>query len=265
MPEGDTVHAVARVLSRELPGKTLERMELHDRGEIRELRGTVVESVEAIGKHLLVHFTANPVEEGTPPPRREWTLRVHLGMKGSWRKFDPRGPRPPRLTVSLVVGDVMYACINAYRSELLRSAGVRQHPRLARLGPDLLEEPPRIDEIVERALLPAHAGREIADLLLDQRVASGIGNIYKSEILFMRRIHPKTLVGALDREAMHAIFAEAARLMRLGLATSKGVGKVAVYGRKGRPCKRCRTPIERFLQGDMARSTYFCPRCQPGG
>jgi endonuclease-8 len=250
MPEGDTVHAVADVLSRELPGRTLERLELKDRGEIRQLRGAKIERVEAIGKHLLVH-----IEGG-------WTLRVHLGMKGSWRRFDPRDPRPPRATVTLLVGDTLYACINNYRSELIRTSTVRTHPRLARLGPDLLEEPPRIDEVLERAMLPAHAGREMADFLLDQRVASGIGNIYKSELLFELKMHPRTRVGSLDREAMRAVFTEAARLMRLGLATKKGMGKLAVYGRAGRPCKRCRTPIERFLQGDMARSTYYCPRCQ---
>ena len=251
MPEGDTVHAVAGVLSRELPGRSLERLELHDRGEIRELRGAAIERVQALGKHLLIHIVGG------------WTLRVHLGMKGKWRRFDARAPRPPRATVAMVVGDTMYACINSYRSELIRTSMLRGEPRLSRLGPDLLEEPPRIDEIVERALLPAHAGRQIADFLLDQRVAAGIGNIYKSELLWEMGIHPEALVGTFGRDDFRSLFTEAARLMRLGLATKKGVGKLAVYGRAGRPCKRCRTAIVRFVQGDMARSTYYCPRCQP--
>lgn len=250
MPEGDTVHAVARALSAGVLGKTVDHMELHDRGVVRELSGKRIERIEAVGKHLLLH-----IESG-------WTLRVHLGMKGSWRKLHAREPRPARATVALVVGDVAYVCIGAYRAELMPTATARHHPRLARLGPDLLDEPPHIDEAVERALLPAHAGREIADLLLDQRVASGIGNIYKSEVLFDRGIHPRTRVGSLDRATLHDLFSAAARLMHTNLATRAGARRVSVYGRVGRPCKRCRAPIQRFVQGDVARSTYFCARCQ---
>jgi endonuclease-8 len=262
LPEGDTIHRIARALGRELPGNEIALLETHDLGPVRELAGKRVESVEAHGKHLLVHIET------------DWTLRVHLGMHGNWRKLHVRERRPPRPTVVLVVGDVAYVCSRAYRAELIRTARLRTHPRLARLGPDLLADEPDFDAIVERAALDAHKDREVAEVLLDQRVGSGIGNVYKSEILFARRVHPRTKMNALDRAALHAMFTEAARLMRLNLATKRrtsvplqrrphpGSGRLHVYGRNGKPCLDCGSSIERFLQGDMARSTYFCPRCQ---
>ena len=129
--------------------------------------------------------------------------------------------------------------------------------------------------MVKRARLPGHAEREIGDVLLDQRVAAGIGNVYKSEVLFEVRVHPRTKVGELSDAQLTGIFETAARLMRLNLLTRRRTTvplrrrgqpssqRLWVYMRAGKPCLECGTPIERFLQGDMARSTYFCPHCQP--
>jgi len=175
----------------------------------------------------------------------------------------------------LCTGDVCYVCARAYRAELVRTRALAIHPQLARLGPDLLADPPAIDELVRRARLPAHAGREIADLLLDQRVAAGIGNVYKSEVLFECHVNPRTSVRQLDDEQLASLFRTAARLMRLNLLTRQRTAvpirrralpsshRLWVYGRAGQPCLDCGTPIARFLQGDHARSTYFCPCCQP--
>lgn len=262
MPEGDTVHRTARILREELPGRTIDRLELRQTGEVPELHGRTIESVEAIGKHVLIG-----IEGG-------WTLRVHLGMHGRWRALHAKQARPAAPTALIVAGDTAFVCDRAYRAELIRTSALRSHPKLARLGPDLLADPPRIDEAVRRARLPAHAGREIADVLLDQRVASGIGNVYKSEVLFERRLDPCTHVHHVSDEALHAIFAEAARMMRLNLLTRRRESvpirrrpqpsshRLWVYGRGGKPCLDCGTPIERFLQGEMARSTYWCPSCQ---
>ena len=241
MPEGDTVHRVARVLAAELTGQTLSEIKLHDRGEVPELAGCTIESVEAAGKHLLVDFSG------------DWTLRVHLGMHGRWLRKHVREPRPGGLlendaspqerdgyapetdagsanssaicatedtpwrrpvrsggrgfvlqqppkdwTVIITTGEIAYVCRRSYRAELVRTSALHAHPRLARLGPDLLADPPRIDDMVRRARLPGHAEREIGDVLLDQRVASGIGNVYKSEVLFEVRVHPCTKVRELS-------------------------------------------------------------------
>lgn len=262
MPEGDTVHRIARVLRRDLVGRTVERVELHDMGEVRELAGRTLESVEARGKHTLLTFEGG------------WSLRVHLGMKGRWTRLRARQRRPARSILTLVSGDTAWVCHRAWRVETVRTTALATHPRLQRLGPDLLADPPSVDEAVRRASLPAHAGREIAEVLLDQRVAAGIGNVYKSEVLFECRVHPRIPVGHLSPETLERLYAASARLMRANLRTRRRTTvplprrpepsseRLWVYGRDGKPCRECGAPVERFLQGDLARSTYFCPRCQ---
>jgi endonuclease VIII len=262
MPEGDTVHRVARVLVRELQGRTLTRLFVRDRGDVPELAGRRVDAVEARGKHLLVH-----IESG-------WTLRVHLGMKGRWVRRHVRERVDRDVTAMIVAGETAFICERAYTAELVRTSALRTHPLLGRLGPDLLADPPDIDEAVRRASRPAFADREIGDLLLDQRVAAGIGNIYKSEVLFECGVHPRTRVGQLSADQVRALFDKAAHLMRLNLLTRRRTAvplrrrptpssrRLWVYLRHGKPCLDCGTKIERFLHGDMARSTYFCPRCQ---
>ena len=186
MPEGDTVHRIAAVLSREVTGRVVDRLELKGQGEVRELAGATVAGVEPFGKHMLIHLSGG------------WSVRVHLGMKGRWRRQHVRQRRPAGATGAMDVGDTGYVCSGAYCVETVRTAHLRGHGKLARLGPDLLAEPPAIDVAVRRARQPAYAGREIGDLLMDQRVAAGIGNVYKSEVLFECRVHPRALVGDLD-------------------------------------------------------------------
>jgi endonuclease VIII len=179
-------------------------------------------------------------------------------------------------TVRIESGDVAYVCLGSYKADLIRSASLRATSRLARLGPDLLHEPPDIDEAVRRAKQPGNASREIGDLIMDQRVAAGVGNIYKSETLFECRVNPRKHMFHLTEDEVRAIYEKAAALMRLNLLIrnpriAAPVRRRAtptrqrfwVYMRRGEPCFDCKTPIEMFLQGDMARSTYFCPRCQP--
>jgi endonuclease VIII len=263
MPEGDTIHRTAIALQRELEGRALDRIMLRDRGDVAELAGRRVERVHALGKHLLVD-----IEGG-------WTLRVHLGMHGKWLRRHAREAQPRAPTVVLVAGERAFDCVRAYTAELVRTDALRNHARLARLGPDLLVEEPDIDEAVRRALIAAYAGREIGDVLLDQRVASGIGNVWKSEVLFACRVHPRTTVGSLGDARLRELFETAARLMRDNLATRRREAvplrrrpqpnsqRLWVYGRAGKPCLECGAAIERALQGDMARSTYWCPACQP--
>ncbi len=263
MPEGDTVHRIARILSRELVGRTVAELELRDRGRMAELADREVLGVEPLGKHLFLHLEGG------------WSVRVHLGMNGRWRRLHVRQRRPPRPALVLVVGETAYVCEGAYRADPVRTAAARRHPKVARLGPDLLAEPPEIDEAVRRATRPGHAGRQVGDLLLDQRVAAGIGNVYKSEVLFECGIHPRTRMADLTDAEVRSIFETAARLMRLNLLTRRRTHvplrrrptpssqRLWVYGRAGEPCLDCGGAVERFLQGDMARSTYFCPTCQP--
>jgi endonuclease VIII len=262
MPEGDTIHRIARVLGRELTGRHVDHLHLHDRGEIDVIAGKRVEKIEAIGKHMLVSFDV------------PWVLRVHLGMNGRWRRLHVREKAPRDPTVRIEAGEAAYVCEGAYRAEMIRAAALKSNPRLARLGPDLLADPPDIDAATRRATQPGNAAREIGDLIMDQRIASGVGNVYKSEVLFECRVHPRTLVHQLAADDVRAIYEKAAQLMRLNLLTRRRTSvplrrrpqassqKLWVYMRAGKPCLDCGTPIERFLQGDMGRSTYFCPQCQ---
>lgn len=253
------------MLGRELVGRVLDRVELRDTGPVPELAARPVEAVEAVGKHMLIRVGG------------DWSLRVHLGMKGRWQRRHVREARPRWPTVLLVSGDTAYTCERAYRAELIRTRAARSSPRLARLGPDLLADPPAIGQAVDRALMAGHAGREIGDLLLDQRVAAGIGNVYKSEVLFECGVHPRTPVRTVGRETLGAMFNTAARQMRENLRTRRRTTvplkrrprpsseRLRVYGRAGKPCMDCGAPIARIVQGDTGRSTYFCPECQRMG
>jgi endonuclease-8 len=265
MPEGDTVHRNARVLNRELQGRTLRRIFVRDRGDVGELAGRGVTLIEARGKHLLVHIDGG------------WILRVHLGMKGRWVRRHVRERTPQNVTALLVADDTAYICEGAFTAELLREEALRTHARIGRLGPDLLADPPDIAEAVRRARLPGYANREVGELLTDQRVAAGIGNIYKSEVLFECRLHPRTRMHAVPAAKVAELFERAAQLLRLNLLTRRRTAvplrrrstpsahRLWVYMRNGKPCLDCGTPVERFMQGDMHRSTYFCPSCQPPG
>ena len=274
MPEGDTLHRIAARVGPKVVGGAVERLVLADRGDVDEARGWSVEDVRAIGKHLVVTFDSG------------WTLRTHLGMNGRVFVGTPRRepPRRPTFLVRVEHGldgsdkrarEVTVVCVRAYRAELVRSSGLAGHARLARLGPDLLADPADLDGVVKRALLAAYARREIADLLLDQRVGSGIGNVYKSEVLFMERVHPRTPVGALDVADVRRLYERARELLRRNLRTRRRTTvptrrrpyptspRLWVYGRDGAPCLECGTAIVRVVQGEMARGTWLCPSCQP--
>ncbi len=122
-------------------------------------------------------------------------------MHGSWLRKHVRERRPAGWTVVITIGEVAYVCRRSYRAELLRTSALRAHPRLARLGPDLLADSPDIAEVVRTVRLGGHAEREIGDVLLDQRLAAGIGNVYKSEVLFeVCGVHPRAKVRELSDE-----------------------------------------------------------------
>lgn len=262
MPEGDTIRRIARVLGRELTGRDISRLTLNHLGDIPDLAGKRVEKIEALGKHMLVSFNA------------PWVLRVHLGMNGRWRRLHVRQRAPRDPTVRIESGEAAYVCEGAYKAELLRGSTLRTNPRIARLGPDLLADPPDIDAAVKRATQPGNASREIGDVIMDQRIAAGVGNVYKSEVLFECRVHPRQLMHELSETDVRGIYEKAAALMRLNLLTRRRTSvplrrrpqpsshRFWVYVRAGKPCMDCGTIIKRFLQGDMGRSTYFCPRCQ---
>lgn len=258
MPEGDTIHRTARTLEHALAGARVVRFELRGRGAPRALRpdtGATITRVEARGKHLVMSFDDRVV------------LHTHMGMHGSWHLYrtGERWRRPGTQARVIIETDrgVVAVCFTPSTVETARTAVAL--PQVERLGPDLCLPEPDIDEVLRRLghLEPA---TEIAVALLDQRVAAGIGNVYKSEACFACRTHPFDTIAMLDADTTRSLFTTASRMLRTNLDTRRRTtvdGGLAVYGRAGRPCRRCNTTIVARRQGGQSRMTYWCPACQP--
>ncbi|HZD79026.1 MAG TPA: DNA-formamidopyrimidine glycosylase family protein [Actinomycetota bacterium] len=260
MPEGDTITRTARTLDRALAGRRLVRFQAPrlPAATLRPSAGSIVLSARARGKHLLIDFS-----DGS-------TLHTHMRMHGSWHVYQPgeRWRLPPAAMRAMVqVEGAVAVCFRAPVVEVLEGGALRRHPQLTSLGPDLCAPAPDLDAAVEGLgrLLPGST--QIGVALLDQRAAAGIGNVYKSEVLFACGIDPFTPVTALDEATRRRVVETAARLLRANLdarAPRRTVPEgLAVYGRAGRPCRRCGTPIRSRKQGEAARATYWCPACQP--
>ena len=216
--------------------------------------------VEARGKHLLIGF-----DNGL-------TLRSHLRMSGSWHRYRPAEPwrRPVReASAILETAEAVAVAFNTPVVELLTDADLRRSRPLITLGPDLLASEFDIEEALRR--LRERNGEQLGNALLDQQAIAGGGNVYKSEVAFLERLDPWAPVAAFDDGELLAALRTARRLMQVNLrggarvttgSSVRGQG-LWVYGRVGRPCRRCGTRIERRRQGELARLTYWCPRCQP--
>ncbi|MBW3618995.1 MAG: hypothetical protein KY461_02010 [Actinobacteria bacterium] len=263
MPEGDTIHRAAARLRAVLAGRRLERFDAPRLPPPLPGAGATIGRIEARGKHLLVWFSDG------------FVLHTHLRMTGSWHLARPgeRWQRPASQMRALVaVPGAVAICFNAPVVEVLDAGAVERHPTLRRLGPDLTAPEPDLDRAVERMASIPPPDAPIADVLLDQRVASGIGNVYKSDVCFLHGVDPRTPLSAVPTEVRRSMLEDASRLLEANLATVRRTtvpgaadGTVWVYGREGRPCRRCGTPITYARVGLHARGTYWCPVCQPPG
>ena len=276
MPEGDTIHRTAAALHRALSGRVVTRFEsvlvkVAGAGDDHAIVGRTIERCEAIGKHVLVRFSGG------------LALRTHMRMSGAWHlyRLGERWQRPRRdMRVVIETVDRVAVAFNVHSAEVLDASALARHPTLTSLGPDLLS--PTFDREAAAARLRQAGARPLADVLLDQRVLAGIGNIIKSEVLFVCRINPDTPASAMDDETRVKIVETAVRLMRAnvgpaatgtgivtyrslrGLTRRGGPGDTLwVYGRAGKPCRRCGTPIRSIKRPPDARTTYWCPACQP--
>lgn len=257
MPEGDTIHRAAARMRAALRGSTIRQVEFRDRAA-PSIVGTTVVEVRAAGKHLLITFS-----DGT-------VLRTHMRMTGSWHLYR-RGERwqRPRHQARLVLSTDTWEAVgfNVPEIEVSRVGAAEKSAATRHLGPDLTSAEPDIEQAVARfaALDPE---TEIGVAMLDQRVACGVGNVYKSEVLWALRVDPFTPVGRIDEATRRSLLVRASSLLRANLATTTRTtvpGGVAVYGKAGLPCRRCGDRIERRRQGEHARSTYWCPTCQAPG
>jgi endonuclease VIII len=245
MPEGDTLRRTADALRGRLLGKRISEA----RPEfLKRLEGTTVSSVEANGKHLLIGFDSGLV------------LHSHMRMTGSWHLYRPGEPwrKPARLATAVLSGeDTVAVLFSAPTAELLRSKEVPH--RLAHLGPDILAGEFDLAEIVRRARLSEK--QPLGELLLDQRVAAGIGNIHKCESLWRLGLDPWQPASELSDAELGRLYEDARRGLQAGL---RRIVRPAIAGRAGRSCPRCSHRVECRLQGGPPRFTYFCPTCQTG-
>jgi len=261
MPEGDTVANHAAALTRALAGRVLTGSDFRVPALATvDLTGRTVAGCAARGKHLLLRFTGGATD---------LTLHSHLRMDGTWRTFRA-GERPhgrPAHTIRVILRTESTVAVGYHLHDLALIPTADEAAHLAHLGPDLLGPDWDPDEAIRR--LAATPERTIGEALLDQRNLAGIGNLYKCEVLFLRGLSPWRTVG--DVADLRALVTLAQRLLasnvgRWTQATTGVLRKGAenyVYGRPGRPCRRCGTLIRRRDQGADERVTFWCPSCQP--
>lgn len=266
MPEGDTIHRAARTLNDALAGRAVTRFEtalapLARVDDESPIAGRKIERVSAAGKHLIIDFSGG------------LHLRTHMRMNGSWHIYRPgeRWRRPKReMRVAISTDAYVAVGFSIPVAEFLDDRGIRRQEDLRRMGPDLAS--PDFDDEEALKRMRARADAEIANVLLNQRVVAGIGNVFKSELLFLAGIDPFKAVHTIEDAELRRLLAISRKMMRYNVdhrrsdrATTGSMDqskKLWVYGRGGEACRRCGTPIEYRKQGKDARGTYWCPKCQ---
>jgi endonuclease-8 len=269
MPEGDTLARTADGLRPHLVGRRVLGARARGGAQVGRLVGSRVDEVESAGKNLLMRFS-NGLE-----------LRTHMRMQGSWHRYRPgeRWRRPAaRAVVTLEVEGAVAVCFDAPVVELFEAHAEAIHPALAPLGPDLLAPAFDADGAIRRLRDPARAIRTIGEALLDQRALAGIGNVWRCEVLFIERVDPFRPVRDVDDATLGRLVSTARRLLlasagrsgdasRPTLGGARGAaGRLWVYGRTARPCRRCGTILRSTRLGrDLPRLLTWCPACQGGG
>jgi endonuclease VIII len=249
MPEGDTIFRTAERLRKALQGK---RVVSARPDQLKRLAGQTVIDVQPVGKHLMIRF-----DNGL-------TLHTHMRMRGVWQVY-PRGGKAARpdwqVKAILETDDVIAACFAAPVVELIRD----ESSHVGHLGPDILGDDWDVRSVVRRTRSLGAAA--IGEVMLDQRVTAGIGNVYRCEALWRCNVNPWKPVDRLSDEVLASLFETARQAMRANLDGNPGrrfpgYGRGAVHGRGGRPCPRCGTPIKVRALGEHARLAYWCPGCQ---
>lgn len=259
MREADTIYRSAAALRTALLGKELFRFEAPQLIGTRPSVGRVVEEVRSHGKNVEIIWDDGVV------------LHTHLRMFGSWELYRA-GERwkksKDRASVVIVVSDWIVVCFNAAIVETYRDFDPRRHPILGRRGPDLCRADADLEECVDRVMNYQERDTPIADVLLDQRVMCGVGNVYRCELLWACEIHPWAHVGSLKRGECREMVMLASEMILANLDyTPRGTaaefsGSLAVYGRQGKHCQRCGDLIKVTHHGEAHRVLYWCPNCQ---
>jgi endonuclease-8 len=259
MPEGDTVWNTARVLERALSGDVLTASDFRvPQLATTDLSGWTVAESASRGKHLLLRLTRDGQAR---------TLHSHLRMDGVWRAYAPgeRWAGRPAHLIRVVLRTQRAVAVGYHLHELTLIPTDQEARFLSFLGPDLLGPDWDPHEAVRR--IRENPDTSIAEALLDQRNLAGVGNLYKSETLFLRGLWPWTPVAQVADLIGTVTLAQTLVAANKGRWTQTTTGSLRrgetsyVYGRRAEPCRRCGTAVRRAEQAD--RVTYWCPRCQP--
>jgi endonuclease-8 len=279
MPEGDTIYRSARALERALGGKLCTGFEtglalLARVNDDAPLAGRVIEKVESRGKWLLVHFSGNLI------------LVTHMLMSGSWHLYragEKWWMGRNRMRVVVRTADWEAVAFNVPIAEFHTARSLERSSRVPKLGVDVLAEDYSVERGIEamKRYAVEHPEAEVAVVLLNQRVLAGLGNVYKSEVAFAAGVNPFRAMATITDREYEGMAAVAERWMQANVIDGAGDGIVTysgnrrttnntdrnerlwVYGRQGLECRRCGAIIEMRKQGEQARSTYWCPGCQP--
>lgn len=272
MPEGDNIFRTARTLEKALGGKTLTAFEtgLAPLARVNDgspLVGRTVERVESRGKWCLMFFSGDLI------------LATHMRMSGSWhiyRSGERWQVRRSHMRVAITCGDFQAVAFDVPVAEFLTARTLARHPEIARLGPDILAPGFTAEQGIEtlRLWVASHPDAEVGNALLNQRVLAGLGNVYKSEVAFAAGVHPFRRLNTLTPREIQSLVDFAYRYMRENVRDNADPGRrtthrmnreerLWVYGRHGQECRRCGAIIAMRRQGLGARSTWWCPACQP--
>lgn len=269
MPEGDSLFLAAQKVGAALTGRTVTRFEsplpeLKERG----VEGRLVSAVRAQGKHLIIDF-----DDGR-------SFLSHLRMQGKWFASEKAAMAERLLSktardvrwddeqTTLIIETESSVAVLTRGAVAVLAAREKIERRLSSLGPDLLS--PDYDQAEVLARLREHPDLTIAEALMLQSIVAGIGNVYKSEILFLEKVSPFLKVDALDDATLERLLKRGRELMRRNLQRGSRrttFGTFAgqsyfVYERSGQHCLKCDTKVRMLRQGNLQRSTYYCPDCQ---
>ena len=261
MPEGDTIYRSAATLRPAMQGGVIAEARLRDpHFEVDRILGATVQQVEARGKHLLMHLSTTDV------------IHSHMGMTGSWHIYrtGQTWRKPQHYAVLFLrINDLEVICFSPKQLELLTADQLRRHVHIQKLGPDIAADG-QFD--VEAAILNLRSRNHVplGEAVMNQRLVCGIGNIYKSELLFIMRFDPFAPVDRFSDDELRAMLKKGRALMLRNLGGpgrttrfGSDAGRMWVYGRSGTPCPKCGTQIGLRRQGEAGRTTCWCPQCQP--
>jgi len=274
MPEGDTIWRAARTLHRGLAGKSVTQFEtvLPQLARVEQdsaVTGRTVDSVTASGKWMEIRFSGDLV------------LLTHMLMSGSWHIYRPGEQwRRSRYHMRIVIGteDLVAVAFNVPVAEFHTPESLSRREGYNKLGPELLHID--FDPAAAVASLRLHPEMEIGSALLKQSVMAGLGNVFKSEVCFVCRIHPFRRIESLSSSDLERIVSTAQKLMKMNVSAASGnrivtytglrrttgrsdpTARLWVYGRAGERCRICGSAIVSRKQGPEVRTTFWCARCQ---